>query len=380
MMQPNISLASAPLELQYRFLLELHPKNVYELCLKGVAPLPCSSLVFWKEKYVKDFEGFRINLNVQSYKQRYLQIARAMNYADWFGYYSTDEIALNNVVDKLKKLVNIQLSFQRLHDPEAQFSIPSIKIGRNTSKGSIPRATVLSPKEFVVHRISEAEKGRGKPPNTVDPEFTEYALIRGQAFALDVLRIMGLNRLLVSIDVVYDLIFYLFEMSGVMGSASSFNNKFYGDFPNLPSSEEKSLLSSLSLRQLNNLAVQIGLFPSSEFENDHARLLFAIMIFSQPPSHPPLDQERLAYLTQFDTLKIYYLLVYYRKREFKKNHRGRPQKDPLEIPPYAYLALIEPDVELENRVMSVNKTSYLRPVDYEQAVASQMYHDTGFDL
>lgn len=345
------NLGMMPLEIQERFLLDLSPHVISDLCRPVQPLLPCSSETFWKKKYEKDFNEFRINLKVQTYRDRYFQIVYVMKPSNWFGYYANDEAILKNIIQKTAKPTasGFPLALQSTEETfddhiSAQTLADIIK--------EIPHSSFLyySGKKFVIYRFLLAKN---------DPDY-----------ALQILKNLGLDRLMTTIDSVYNLLFYLtagfYMKSKWVGPTFIKGKRIKVD--ELLEEAEASVLSSLNLEALRNL------YGHPDRNNDHASLL-VYAISGTVTKRFNINPQRLAFVARLSPVIISYLYAYYASIvkiiEDEKNRLedirrfgsvvriGQPWTHHTnDYPPYVFVGLQEPNVELERELMEANELAY----------------------
>lgn len=329
---------SLPPEIQYKFFLEFSPTTVLELCRSTNPVGPCSNPDFWKEKYQKDFSEFRINLRAQSYRDRYLQIAGIMKPSNWFGHYSDDEINLKSIIQKASQLPGL-LQLSELDNMIIEISYEE---GRPWSAIS---------ESITEQSIVDILKSETIEPRVVNKSRDPILFLMNSKkpqLALNIIKGIGLDRLVTSVDVIYDLLSYIMLGYNAESNESIRINAILNN-------KELSTLSSLTQSQLR------GIYGGNY---DHTSLLIrAISGFVVKPLPPGLtiNQRRMSFIASLDPKKVWYLYQYYAYK-LEKQITGkidyfqgdwRPYTGGYS--PYTFVALQTPHVELENIMVEINE-------------------------
>lgn len=334
-----------PPELQYRFLIDLDPNTLFQLCIKGSAPITCSDDNFWRQKYRKDFEDFRINLAAQDYRTRYLQIAKLMRPSDWFGYYPDDKNNLRSIIGKFPTLP----------------LLPQPYVGGG-EKLRISYYSTMIREEYNEETISRVIQGEELDLFGFSWNLVQYLMTKkGQEFVINVIKHLGLDRLVTSIDNVYNFLHYLiFGFNLETLSRIKIND--------ILDRQELSTLSSLTQPQLREV------YGDKIKDNniDHASLLILAIsgLFTKPPPPDiPIDQNRLGRIAALEPIKVWNLVYYYAKRLKKENEVNQNPVYPMWIqytdgyPPYMFVTLQTPNIVLEDLLTKINEKNYHRTME-----------------
>lgn len=284
---------------------------------------------FWKAKYEQDFGEFRINRQLQTYAERYWQIASALKPSNWFGYYAEDRALSESLKTKMRGIQE-----GRYNSQEDMFIISY------TGPREIPNR--ISKYEFNIMLLNKI-KGEEVDLNDDVSEDLSYInwLMKNSTirYATELLHALGLDRLYLSIDSLYELLFHILT----------------GDLDEriILSDQELSVLSSMNLRQLEEL-FHINVDAS------HAALIIYGMYGKLPGlGMNNVDRKRLAYVAQFSPIKIYHLYIIYRRRELGSEGLVEiPEEPNIIAPPYHYVANQIPEIYLERDLMKINETNY----------------------
>lgn len=366
---------SLPAELQYRFFLELTPKTILNLCTNVNPVGPCNNPDFWREKYQKDFIEFRINLNVQSYRDRYLEIANLMRPGDWFGAYTEDENILRSIVVKSPRL---PLESPRLPRDFA-LALKSLPPGRMLI---VPPRIVPLP-QVNITTFSFKNLYYPQQYGSYGIELTKFLMLnKSVEFAKGVVSELRLNRLLTDTVGIYDFLFYLKgrSMAGTMASDGSMvggviidsmvSRVIIGDFVSDGSGELNRLLTNdeISVASSLNLNMLRSFYGHPTINDDHVSLLFYVLTGLVVPRVNP-DPERLAYIAQFSPMKVWYLYSYYaRKRAIDEDPNQALFEDSNwygftdGLSPHQFVASQIPDTMVENTIMNVNENNYMNVI------------------
>lgn len=324
--------------------------NPYDTIYKGDF-VDGGSEEFWKAKYEKDFGEFRINRRLQTYKERYWQIALILKPSNWFGYYSDDEANLDAILIKASYLSS------------AFFAV-------DLSPKMIPYS--VDEKQFIDIIINNVNVGAMRLDlRGANKSYIEFLMEEGnENTALELLKRLGLDRLTLSIDTLYELLFYI--LTGPIKKDMVLNGHELSTLSslNLEKLNEIDNINNLSVGSYNETRVQEGMNLCSQFRtcvpsdfrvNNHALIIIHAMYGKLPETLPPIpSSKRLAYIAQFSPYKVYLLAHEYLREQYRREGReiGMLERLHVPYPYYTYVALQVPNEYLERSLLSLNENNF----------------------
>lgn len=341
---------------------ELNPKEIVKLYGSHFREYDDE---FWKEKYLKDFGEFRIDLSTQSYKDRYLQVANTMYPSNWFGYYPDDENILNIV--RNREQLPMRIFIMTPNNVRSNYQLIFRKrnelIDSNISPYNFSRLIQGYPVPLNGSTSSSSIPSFPSTPFSTPSSFLKTLMVfKDTHFALNVIKELKLDRLSASMDIVYDFLFCMIH--GYYRTTDEWKIKSLN--VNMKYSDQViSVISSCNLRQLldvcyqpivskNHISILIYLITGliSALQSTSSPLTSPLTSPSSPHPHPTsTHSKRMSFLVSLGSLRVYYLMLYYLA---KLANREIDEDSLPPYPPFIFVSLQEPDIILERQITIVD--------------------------